>query len=66
MTIQEVAKSGKSFRRKFWQEVEGLYLKVDGDGYIIAEFKLSAPYCEDDGYIFKLEDILSDDWEVKQ
>jgi hypothetical protein len=54
MTIQDAIKSGKPFKRSYWK----IYLEKK-DVFIYAEYSC-AVVCLD------AEEILADDWEIKQ
>jgi hypothetical protein len=55
MTIQEAIKSGKPFKRKHW----GIYFWVNEDYSITNEYGTNIP-------LHYADDILADDWEVKE
>ncbi len=57
MTIQEAVKSGKKFRRSGWYE--GVHFYINCMGEIADNFDDSPP-------IIEKEDILAEDWEVKE
>jgi len=71
MTIQEAIKSGKPFKRPDGKTLHELFytISVPSGGYVVeidlvyggglrAQFYLSCT-------LFRFEDILADDWEVK-
>ena len=62
MTIQEALKSGNPFKRKNWKRWKVVELKQNGMFYTRYFLEPLKP----ESRTFAIDDILADDWEVKE
>lgn len=68
MTIQDVIKSGKPFRRKAWPPEDVWAIAAPGDEvFSYAHPELNEEDQDNDGiFPVTIDDILADDWETRQ